>query len=342
MTSDRDLLKFFQTRGYNIEDTSIIYAKDNSHSLCYGYLNFPTKQEADRCLAEMDGCMIDDKIVKLSDQKEEELNTRVKATNLPLDFDQRRVRALFKHYGNLKSCKLEKTLDGTSRGIGLIQFENRANAETAIYNLDGKKLGKHKIRVKIHDFLRKDKAMETFAHNANVNHEKKMALTKYSSAFTFSAPPQAYSAQRSAFASPYLTSKFEKSSSNAWISNKKIKQVYQPWKTKAQEQKQTPKPAPSQDKPNSTTSKYEKELSSMAQEIHKIRVLLAEQLSHSHGFNNLTEAKRILNKKIQSYQKIYKLRLVELDEHEKNEIEGLPNTFTPEDVQAKEQAIQEI
>ena len=80
----------------------------------------------------------------------------------------------------------------------------------------------------------------------------------------------------------------------------------------------------------------------MAQEIHKIRVLLAEQLSHSHGFNNLTEAKRILNKKIQNYQKIYKLRLVELDEHEKNEIEGLPNTFTPEDVQAKEQAIQEI
>lgn len=249
---------------------------------------------------------------------------------------------MFKHYGNLKSCKLEKTHDGTSRGIGLIQFENRANAETAIYNLDGKKLGKHKIQVKIHDFLRKDKAMETFVHNTNINYEKKMALTKYSSAFTFSAPPQTYSAQKSAFASPYLTGKFDKTSPNGWISNKKIKHLYQPWKTKANDSKSAAKLVPSQEKPNSTSSKYEKELAQMAHEIHKIRVLLAEQLSHSHGFNNLTEAKRILNKKIQKYQELYKLRVVELNEYEKNEIQGLPNTFTPEDTLAKEQAVHEI
>ena len=187
VTSDRDLLKYFQDRGYNLEDTSIIYSKDDAHSLCYGYLNFATKEEANRCLAEMNGCIIDDSITQLSDDIEEELNTRVKATNLPLDFDQRRVRALFKHYGNLKSCKLEKNHDGSSRGIGLIQYENRANAETAIYNLDGKKLGKHRIRVKIHDFLKQSNAK--FVHEPKV--EKKVVATnpKYSSAFTFSAPP---------------------------------------------------------------------------------------------------------------------------------------------------------
>lgn len=33
---------------------------------------------------------------------------------------------------------------------------------------------------------------------------------------------------------------------------------------------------------------------------------------------------------------------MELNECEKNEIEGLPNTFTPEDTLAKEQAVHEI
>lgn len=147
--------------------------------------------------------------------------------------------------------------------------------------------------------------METYVHNTNINYEKKLAYNQYSSAFTFSAPPATYSTQKSLGASPYLTGRFEKASPNGWISNKKIQHLYQPWKTRAIDSKSAAKLVPPQEQLKPASSKYEKELSQMAHEIHKIRVLLAEQLSHSHGFNNLTEAKRILNKKIQKYQELY-------------------------------------
>lgn len=122
VTSDEDLVKFFKSRGYNIEDASVMYDKDNAHSKRVGYLNFGTKEEADRCLAEMNKCKIDDKAIILGETEDEEMarGARVKTSNLPMDFDQRRLRALFKHYGNIKSCKLEQHHDGTSRGIGHI------------------------------------------------------------------------------------------------------------------------------------------------------------------------------------------------------------------------------
>lgn len=106
-------------------------------------MNFGTKEEADRCLAEMNKCKIDDKAIILGETEEEEMATgaRVKTSNLPMDFDQRRLRALFKHYGNIKSCKLEKHQDGASRGIGHVQFEDHASAEHAVAKLDGTSVG---------------------------------------------------------------------------------------------------------------------------------------------------------------------------------------------------------
>lgn len=110
VTSDDDLIKYFKSHGFNIEDACVMYDKDNAHSKRVGYLNFGTKEEADRCLKEMSQCSIDGKAVVLGETEEEEMATgaRVKTSNLPMDFDQRRLRALFKHYGNVKSCKLEK------------------------------------------------------------------------------------------------------------------------------------------------------------------------------------------------------------------------------------------
>ena len=89
-------------------------------------------------------------------------------------------------------------------------------------------------------------------------------------------------------------------------------------------------------------SKLGKELAEMAKDIAKVRTLLAEQLSHSHGITNLAEAKRILNKKIAQYEQACKQRLILLDQQEASEIEGLPPAANEADEQLKETAISEI
>ena len=74
VTSDEDLVRYFKSRGYDIEDASVMYDKANAHSKCFGYLNFATREEADRCLAEMKGCIVDDKQVTLGNTEEGEFD----------------------------------------------------------------------------------------------------------------------------------------------------------------------------------------------------------------------------------------------------------------------------
>lgn len=80
----------------------------------------------------------------------------------------------------------------------------------------------------------------------------------------------------------------------------------------------------------------------MALGIGKVRTLLTEQLSHSHGITNLAEAKRILHKKIAQYEQACKQRLVLLDQQEACEIEALPQVENEEDALARETAISAI
>lgn len=60
----------------------------------HGYLNFKTQEEADRCQIEMQGTSIDKKSVNLSYQDNEEFSEEalVRAQNVPLDYDFRRIR----------------------------------------------------------------------------------------------------------------------------------------------------------------------------------------------------------------------------------------------------------
>ena len=71
------------------------------------------------------------------------------ALNLPRDFDENALAALFKAHGNIKDCSLvmdEKT--GKSKGFGFVEMALEHEAEIAIKALHGSKLGSRKIRVK--------------------------------------------------------------------------------------------------------------------------------------------------------------------------------------------------
>jgi RNA recognition motif-containing protein len=69
--------------------------------------------------------------------------------NLPRDLSEDGLADLFKAHGDIKACNLvmdDKT--GTSKGFGFVEMASETDAETAIKQLHGSKMGKNKIRVK--------------------------------------------------------------------------------------------------------------------------------------------------------------------------------------------------
>ena len=74
---------------------------------------------------------------------------KLMALNLPRDFDENALAALFKAHGNIKDCTLvmdEKT--GKSKGFGFVEMALEHEGEIALKELHGSKVGKDKIRVK--------------------------------------------------------------------------------------------------------------------------------------------------------------------------------------------------
>ncbi len=77
---------------------------------------------------------------------------KIIALNLPRDFDENALAALFKAHGNIKDCTLvmdAKT--GKSKGFGFVEMALAHEGEIAIKELHGSKVGKNKIRVKAAD-----------------------------------------------------------------------------------------------------------------------------------------------------------------------------------------------
>ena len=72
--------------------------------------------------------------------------------NLPRDFSQMDLAALFEAYGEVKVCNLVMDEGNAgSKGFGFVNMAHQQDAEIAIEKLHGSKVGKNKIRVKVAD-----------------------------------------------------------------------------------------------------------------------------------------------------------------------------------------------
>lgn len=77
---------------------------------------------------------------------------KIMALNLPRDFDENALAALFKTYGNIRDCTLVLDKEtGKSKGFGFVEMALEHEGKEAIQALHGKKIGKKKIRVKATD-----------------------------------------------------------------------------------------------------------------------------------------------------------------------------------------------
>jgi RNA recognition motif-containing protein len=72
--------------------------------------------------------------------------------NLPREFTQSDLAALFTAHGELEVCNIVTDDNtGSSKGFGFVSMLQKQDAEIAIEKLHGSKVGKNKIRVKSAD-----------------------------------------------------------------------------------------------------------------------------------------------------------------------------------------------
>ncbi|KAI4264412.1 MAG: hypothetical protein L6R42_000470 [Xanthoria sp. 1 TBL-2021] len=118
-------------------------------SMGFGFLEFRTKEQAQAALAAMDGHNLDDHELlirashKGADAAEERRRddtakklagrrTKVIIKNLPFEASKKDVRSLFGAYGQLRSVRMPRKFDSSTRGFAFAEFVTAREAENAI------------------------------------------------------------------------------------------------------------------------------------------------------------------------------------------------------------------
>ncbi|CAJ2672591.1 unnamed protein product [Trifolium pratense] len=121
-------------------------------SLCYGYVNFTSHQEAIRAIELKNHSLLNGKVIRVmwssrdaDARKSGRGNVFVK--NLAESIDNVGLHDLFHKYGNILSSKIEMSEDGKSKGFGYIQFDSEESANDAIQKLNGSTVRDKKIYV---------------------------------------------------------------------------------------------------------------------------------------------------------------------------------------------------
>ena len=118
-------------------------------SMGFGFLEFHTRKQAQAAMAATNGFKLDDHeiLVRAShraldaarESRKEDLakragsrSTKIIVKNLPFEACKQDIRALFGAYGKLRSVRLPKKLDNSTRGFAFANFVSAREAENAV------------------------------------------------------------------------------------------------------------------------------------------------------------------------------------------------------------------
>ncbi|KAK7245022.1 hypothetical protein RIF29_39852 [Crotalaria pallida] len=134
--------------------SSVRVCRDSStgKSLCYGYVNFASHQEAIRAIELKNHAILNGKAIRVTWSRRDpdaRKNTsgNVFVKNLAESMDNAGLEELFTRFGNILSSKVVVSEDGKSRGYGFVQFESEESANAAIEKLNGSTIGDKQIYV---------------------------------------------------------------------------------------------------------------------------------------------------------------------------------------------------
>ncbi|KAI4349059.1 hypothetical protein L6164_009704 [Bauhinia variegata] len=123
-----------------------------SRSLCYGYVNFISPQDAIRAIEVRNHSTLNGKVIRVmwSDRDPDSRKNgigNVFVKNLAESVDNVGLQELFEKFGTILSSKVVMSDDGKSKGYGFVQFDSEESANAAIDKLNGSIVGDKQIYV---------------------------------------------------------------------------------------------------------------------------------------------------------------------------------------------------
>ncbi|KAK4281582.1 hypothetical protein QN277_013055 [Acacia crassicarpa] len=140
---------------------SVRVCRDSStgRSLCYGYVNFASPQDAIRAIEVKNHSILNGKAIRIMWSNRDPDATKsgkgnLFVKNLPESIENVGLQDLFQKFGTILSCKVVMSEDGKNKGYGYVQFQSEESANSAIEELNGSTVKDKKIYVG--KFVKKD------------------------------------------------------------------------------------------------------------------------------------------------------------------------------------------
>ncbi|CAA0842927.1 Polyadenylate-binding protein 7 [Striga hermonthica] len=138
--TDGDLFDLFSE--FNVASVRVCRDSSTGRSLCYGYVNFLSHQDAIRAIEEKNHSSLKGRAIRVTWSHRDPDARRsgvgnVFIKNLSESIDCIKLQEMFQKFGNILSCKVVTSDDGKSKGYGFVQFESENSAKAAIEELNG-------------------------------------------------------------------------------------------------------------------------------------------------------------------------------------------------------------
>ncbi|GFZ02401.1 poly(A) binding protein 7 [Actinidia rufa] len=121
-------------------------------SLCYGYVNFISAQDAIHAIEVKNHSVLYGKVIRVMwshrdpDARRSGIGN-VFVKNLGESIDNEKLQEMFQKFGNILSSKVARFDDGRSKRYGFVQFDSEESANAAIEQLNGFSIGGRNIYV---------------------------------------------------------------------------------------------------------------------------------------------------------------------------------------------------
>jgi len=158
--------------------SSKVATDNNGNSLGYGFVNYTTKEAADKALQRVNGMLIAGKKVLVIKCESQKHNTVSKTTEddwknlymrFPAAWDEEKLQNLCEEFGEV-NVYITKNESGKSRGFGFANFQQHESAVKCIEALHGKKIGDTELMVCRHrSKAERQKMGETIDQYAGLN-----------------------------------------------------------------------------------------------------------------------------------------------------------------------------
>jgi polyadenylate-binding protein len=151
---NKTLCDTFSTFGNILSCKVVTDPKGNSKG--YGFVHYETRESADQAIQKVHGKMLNGKIVYVgpfvsrkerSPGSDPEMFTNVYIKNLGENYSDEDLKRDFGVYGNIQSAILMKDPRDQARQFGFINYELHENAQKAVEELNGRKLGEREVYV---------------------------------------------------------------------------------------------------------------------------------------------------------------------------------------------------